>query len=48
MKITDFSVKVAEIEGKKKEISIAQIKEVLRIANELTAGKIYSLIRKEV
>lgn len=46
MKVTDFAIRVAELEGKKKSLSIAQIKEVLRIANELTAGEIYYSIRQ--
>jgi len=46
MKITDFAKKVAKLEGKKKEISIAQISEVLKVINTLFAGEFYKLIRK--
>ena len=45
MKITDFAVKVSELEGKKKQLSIAQIKEVLKVANKLTGGLLYKTIR---
>jgi hypothetical protein len=45
MKVTTFSEKVAEIEGGRKQISIAQIKEVLRIVNDLTNGLFYAIIK---
>ena len=45
MKINDFAIRVAEKEGGKVNLSIAQIKEVLRIANVLTFGRLYSWIR---
>jgi len=45
MKITDFSVKVARMEKGKKQISIAQIKEVLKIINYLLGGSVYKQIR---
>lgn len=46
MKVTTFSEKVAQEEGKKKALSIAQIKEVLKVANKLLGGKLYSIIRE--
>lgn len=46
MTIHEFSIKVAKLEGKKKQVSIAQIKEVLKVANKLTDGKLYTIIRK--
>ena len=46
MNINDFAVKVAKLEGGKKSINIAQIKEVLKIVNQLLAGELYKLIRK--
>jgi hypothetical protein len=46
MKITDFSVAVAELEGMKVQVSIAQIKEILRIVNEQLNGDLYKLIKK--
>jgi len=45
MKITDFSVEVAEAEGLKTQVNIAQIKEILRVINQLTYGALYKLIR---
>jgi len=45
MKVTDFSVLVAEKEGKKRQVSIAQIKEILRVINELLGGDLYKSIR---
>ena len=47
MKISDFSELVALHEGMKKQISIAQIKEVLKIVNKLTNGVLYTIIRKQ-
>jgi hypothetical protein len=45
MKVSDFAVKVAKKEGKKREVNIAQIKEILRVINDLTAGALYRFIR---
>ena len=45
MTIGDFAVKVAEKEGGKKSLSIAQIKEVLRIVNTLVGGELYKIIK---
>ena len=46
MKITDFSEWVAEKEGLKKQISIAQVKEVLKVVNKLLKGELYKMIRE--
>jgi len=46
VKIRDFAVRVAELEGKKKQISIAQIMEVLKIVNNLLGGMLYMRLRK--
>jgi hypothetical protein len=46
MKITDFAVEVTKIEGKKKQVNIAQIKEILKVINILTDGEFYKSIRK--
>ena len=46
MKITKFSEEVAELEGKKISISIAQIKEVLKISNILLSGELYKAIKR--
>jgi hypothetical protein len=47
MKINDFAAMITKEEGLKKSISVAQVKEVLRRANDHTAGKIYAAIREE-
>lgn len=46
MSINNFAVLVAENEGLKKQISIAQIKEVLKVINLLLGGELYRLIKK--
>jgi hypothetical protein len=46
MKITDFAVEVTKLEGKKKQVNIAQIMEVLKVVNILTDGWLYKHIRK--
>ena len=46
MKVTDFAVLVSKLEGKKINLSISQIKETLRVANDLLGGELYKLIRK--
>lgn len=48
MTVNDFAVAVAKNEGKKKELSIAQIKEVLKVTNQLVDGKLYKLIRTKL
>ena len=44
MKITDFNVRVAQREGKRQQLSIAQISEVMAVANALLGGQLYALI----
>ena len=44
MKMPHFAQVVASCEGKKKSLSIAQIKEVLKIVNILLGGLLYKLI----
>ena len=46
MKITDFARRVAAQEGKKKQVSIAQIAEILKVINQLTGGVLYKTIRQ--
>jgi hypothetical protein len=46
MKITDFAGMIAKKEGKKVQVNIAQIKEVLKVSNDLLSGTFYVLIRK--
>lgn len=47
MTVNDFAVLVCKHEGKKKEVNIAQIKEILKIVNKLLGGQLYKLIRKQ-
>ena len=46
MTIHEFSKKVAKNEALKKQVNIAQIKEILKVVNRLLAGILYSEIRK--
>ncbi len=45
MKVSKFNQLTAKYEGKKKEVNIAQISEVIKIANELTNGVLYKVIQ---
>ena len=45
MNLNDFAKKVTLAEGLKKQISIAQVKEVLKIVNKEVAGALYKLVR---
>lgn len=47
MKITDHNKEVAEYEGKKVQVTIAQIAEINRINNTLTGGEFYKIVRKK-
>ena len=47
MKISDFNRLVAEKEGKKKQVNIAQINEVIKVVNDLLDGDLYRLIRQK-
>tara|TARA_S200002703_G_scaffold156377_1_gene161897 strand:+ start:675 stop:911 length:237 start_codon:yes stop_codon:yes gene_type:complete len=44
MKITEFNKMVCQREGGEEELSIAQIAEVIKIADELTNGILYKVI----
>jgi hypothetical protein len=46
MNVNEFAKKVTLEEGKKISISIAQVKECLRIINQKLNGELYKLIRK--
>ncbi len=46
MKVTDFSIKVSRQEGLKKGVDIAQISEVLKVANNILGGELYAIIKK--
>lgn len=45
MKITTFAKKIAQAEGLKKQVDIAQISEILRVVNVFTGGVLYAVIR---
>ena len=45
MKVTEFAVEVTKLEGKKRQVNIAQIKEILRVINDLTHGDFYRMIK---
>ena len=45
MNIRNFAVKVAKKEGKKRQVNIAQILEILKIINQLTKKRLYTIIR---
>lgn len=46
MQIQQFNRLIAKREGKKKQVNIAQINEIIKIANDLTDGKIYKIVKK--
>ncbi len=48
MNINEFAVLVAKKEGGKKQVNIAQIKEILRIVNKEVRGELYKMIRSIV
>lgn len=45
MNLNQFAEKVSSKEGLKKQISIAQIKEVMSVINKLTGGVLYAVIK---
>ena len=45
MKITDFAKLITKNEGLKKQVNIAQVKEVLRVLNHILGDQLYKLIR---
>jgi len=45
MNINEFARNVTIEESGKQEVSIAQVKEILRIINKLTGGVLYLVIR---
>lgn len=45
MKISNFSEKVAALGERKKPINASQVKEILRVINDLTHGDLYRIIR---
>ena len=46
MKITLLAKKVSKVEGKKVQVNIAQIAEVLKCINIVLDGEFYKVVRK--
>ena len=46
MTINKFVVEVSKIEGLKKQVNIAQIREVLKAIDKVLVGLVYKLIRQ--
>jgi len=46
MNINDLAALIAKKEGKKKQVSIAQIKEILRVINDITDKEFYKMVRR--
>jgi len=45
MNINKFAERVAALEAGRKQVNIAQIKEILKVINRLTNGILYAVIR---
>lgn len=45
MSIHEFSKKVTQLEALKNQVSIAQVKEILKHINTLTNGALYGIIK---
>jgi hypothetical protein len=48
MTINQFAVNVSKVEGKKKQVNIAQIKEILKASNQLLGGALYRMVWNEI
>ncbi len=46
MRITEFANMIAVRERGRKQVNIAQIKEIVKIINEMLEGKLYKDVRK--
>ena len=46
MNINQVAKLVTVKEGLKKSVSIAQVKEILRVVNTVTGGELYKMLRK--
>ena len=46
MNVSEFAKEVAKLEEGKKQVDIAQIREVLKVINKLLGGNLYKLVRK--
>jgi len=47
MTIHEFAIKVTDNEGLKKQTNIAQVKEILKVINQLTDGQLYKTIKNQ-
>ena len=45
MNMNAFAKLVSEIEGGKKQVNIAQIKEILKVVNTITKGILYAVVK---
>lgn len=45
MTVNKFAQKITEGEGKRKQVDIAQVMEILKVANKLTGGILYAVIK---
>ena len=45
MTINDFAIKMTEHEGKKVQVNIAQMKEILKVINVMLGGALYKAIK---
>ena len=48
MKLHNFAKLLCKLEGGKKQVNIAQIKEIMKIINKLSLGRFYKEIHKWV
>ena len=46
MTIHDFAILVTKHEALKKQVNIGQIKEILKVINQLTQGEFYKKVRQ--
>ena len=47
MNVNEFCTEISKREGKKKQVDIAQISEIIKITNDLLDGELYDLIKKK-
>jgi hypothetical protein len=46
MTINEFTSELTRLEGLKKSLTVADVKEVIRLANMMLDGEVYKLIKK--
>ncbi len=47
MNINEFCTEISKLEGKNKQVDIAQISEIIKITNDLLDGQLYDLIKNK-